>query len=146
MAWPYDRETLSDHRIGCLNSKGLHQHLIPALTGQPPCSSIVRDLLALPVRLGGLGLRDPSATSSDSFQSSERITAPLVALIISQDTNESIDPDTTSTIKTEVKKRTVIWTTNQGSWEWCIPWPLSFSLQLVAWEGRQQLSTNTLQT
>jgi len=54
----------------------IHQHLIPALTGQPPCSSIVRDLLALPVRLGGLGLRDPSATSSDSFQSSN-ITASL---------------------------------------------------------------------
>ena len=83
----------------------IHQHLIPALIGRPPCSSIVRDLFALPVRLGGLGLRDPSATSSESFQSSERITAPLVALITSQDANESIDPDTTSTIKKEVKKR-----------------------------------------
>ena len=82
----------------------IHQHLIPALTGQPSCSSIVRDLLALPVRLGCLGLRDPSATSSDSFQSSERITAPLVALIISQDINESVDSDTTSTIKKEVKR------------------------------------------
>ena len=49
----------------------IHQHLIPVLTGRPPCSSIARDLLALPVRLGGLGIRDPSATSSESFQSSK---------------------------------------------------------------------------
>ena len=78
-------------------------HLIPVLTGRPPCSSIVRDLLALPVRLGGLDIHDPSATSSESFRSLERITAPLVTLIISQDTNESVD--TTSIIKKEVKKR-----------------------------------------
>ena len=43
----------------------LSEHLIPVLTGRPPCSSMIRDLLALPVRLGGLGIRDPSATSSD---------------------------------------------------------------------------------
>ena len=30
----------------------IHQHLIPALTGRPPCSRIERDLLALPVRQG----------------------------------------------------------------------------------------------
>ena len=83
----------------------IHQHLIPVLTGRPPCSSIARDLLALPVRLGGLGIRDPSTTSSESFQSSKSITAPLVTLILSQDTNESIDPDTSSIIKKEVKKR-----------------------------------------
>ena len=82
----------------------IHQHLIPALTGRPPCSSMVRDLLALPVRLGGLGIRDPSATSSESFHSSKQITAPLVALIISQESNQLADLDITSTIKKEVKK------------------------------------------
>ena len=41
--------------------KVIHQHLIPALTGRPPCSSIVRDLLTIPVHLGGLNLHDPSA-------------------------------------------------------------------------------------
>ena len=83
----------------------IHQHLIPALTRRPPCSSIERDLLALPVRLGGLGLCDPSVISSQSFQSSECITAPLVALTISQEADKVVNPDTTSTIKKEVKKR-----------------------------------------
>ena len=45
----------------------IHQHLIPALTGRPPCSSIERALLTLPTRLGGLGIRNPSAMSSESF-------------------------------------------------------------------------------
>ena len=79
-------------------------HLIPALTGRPPCSTIERKLLALPVRLGGLGLRDPSTTSSDCFRSSERITAPLVALIISQDENEKVDFDSVRTVKNDVKR------------------------------------------
>ena len=77
----------------------IHQHLIPALTGHPPCSAIERDLLALPVRLGGLGLHDPSSLSTESFQSSKHITAPLVALIISQDLEKTPDYDTISTIK-----------------------------------------------
>ena len=35
------------------------QHkLIPALTGRPPCSMEERDILALPVRLGGMGFRN----------------------------------------------------------------------------------------
>ena len=58
----------------------------------------------LPVRLGGLCLRDPSTASSENVQSSERITAPLVALIISQDASVSVDSFTTSIIKKEIKK------------------------------------------
>ena len=82
----------------------IHQHLIPALTGCPPCSAIERDLLVLPVHLGGLGLHDPSSLSSETFQSLEHITEPLAALIISQDLEKTPDFDTISTIKKEIKK------------------------------------------
>ena len=104
--WSYLVRTISDidDLLQPLEN-AIHQHLIPALTERPPCSSVERDLLVLPVRLGGLGLRDPSTASSENFQSSERITAPLVALIISQNVGESVDPFTTSTIKKEIKKR-----------------------------------------
>ena len=54
----------------------IHQHLIPVLTGRLPGSSIERQLLALPVRLGGLGLHDPAAISLECFQSFECIIAP----------------------------------------------------------------------
>ena len=83
----------------------IHQHLIPALTGHLPCSFIERALLALPTRLGGLGIRNPSAMLSESFQSSEKITAPLVALIVSQDLANTIDPNTMVTLKSDTKKR-----------------------------------------
>ena len=34
----------------------IHQHFIPALTGQDPCSGLEWELLALPCRLGGLNI------------------------------------------------------------------------------------------
>ena len=66
--------------------------LIPSITGCPPCSKLTRDLLALPVRLGGLGLVNPTETS-DKFQASMKLTAPLVATIVSQDQTCEINPD-----------------------------------------------------
>ena len=32
---------------------------VPALTGQPPPGELIRDLLALPCKLGGLGITNP---------------------------------------------------------------------------------------
>ena len=63
----------------------IHQHFIPALTGREPSSVAERDLLALPARLGGLGLTNPTSESAHAFEASKRITAPLVALIVAQD-------------------------------------------------------------
>ena len=63
----------------------IHQHLIPALTGRPPCSREERDLLALPVRLGGMGMTNPVSTSHRNFEASTRLTSPLVATIATQD-------------------------------------------------------------
>ena len=55
--------------------------LIPSLTARPPPSDIERDLLALPARLGGLGLWDPSRRCDSEFAASWKITTPLVELI-----------------------------------------------------------------
>lgn len=71
------------------HENAIQTYLIPALTGQPPCSFIERDLLVLRICLGGLGSSNPSTTSSSCYPSSEHITAPLVALIISQNGNET---------------------------------------------------------
>ena len=69
----------------------IHQHLIPALTGRPPCSRIERDLLALPVRLGGIGIINPVSSSQRSFEASVRLTTPLVAAIASQNQDQTVD-------------------------------------------------------
>ena len=71
----------------------IHQYFIPALFGRPPCSSIERDLYALPVRLGGLGLMNPCSAASSAFHDSEKLTAPLVALIAAQCMTQTVDRD-----------------------------------------------------
>ena len=62
----------------------IRQHFLPSLTGQNPFNDQYRDLLALPARLGGLGITNPSKQTTSHFDASKKITAPLVALITQQ--------------------------------------------------------------
>ena len=57
---------------------------IPALTGRF-ISDDERALLALPIRLGGLGIVDSQTVSDSEFAASEKVTSPLVSLILQQD-------------------------------------------------------------
>ena len=43
-----------------------------------------RNILALPVRFGGLGLRNPSLEARREYASSVKVTKPLVEQIVSQ--------------------------------------------------------------
>ena len=63
----------------------LRTEFIPNLTGRPPPNDVERKLLALPARLGGLGISDPSLNSDDAFKASLLVTAPLRKLIQKQD-------------------------------------------------------------
>ena len=64
------------------------KEFIPALTGRS-ISDLERDLFALPVRLGGLGLCDPSTIADFEFNSSVSVTSPLIHEIIQQCTHFS---------------------------------------------------------
>ena len=44
-----------------------------------------RALLALPIRMGGLGIIDPQTVSDSEFAASEKVTFPLVGLILQQE-------------------------------------------------------------
>ena len=57
---------------------------IPALTGQNHLSDELRNLLALPTRTGGLGLNNPVCEADIQFQTSVKVTAPLVRLVLQQ--------------------------------------------------------------
>ena len=57
---------------------------LPSLTGQSALNDETRDLMALPVRHGGLGIINPTKNNILHHQSSENITAPLVSLILEQ--------------------------------------------------------------
>ena len=66
----------------------LRSDFIPNLTGHPPPNDTERKLMALPARLGGLGIGISSQNSDDAFIASLLVTAPLHVrqLIHSSDT------------------------------------------------------------
>ena len=62
----------------------IRHKFLPSLTGQSALNDETRDLMALPVRHGGLGVINPTRNTRSHHQSSESITAPLVSLIVEQ--------------------------------------------------------------
>ena len=61
--------------------EAIQHHLIPALTGHPPCSSVEGDLLSLPVHMGGMGIVNPASMSQCVFEGLVRATSPLVDVL-----------------------------------------------------------------
>ena len=84
--------------------EAIQQHLIPALTGRPPCSREERDLLALPVRLGGMGITNPVSTSHRNFEASMRLTSPLAATIATQDQDRLVDISAVLEAKASIRR------------------------------------------
>ena len=64
--------------------KTIRQVFLPALTGRHAPNDDERDLLALPIRLGGMGLADPSRSTATHYQGSVRAAEPLSKLIEDQ--------------------------------------------------------------
>lgn len=94
----------------------IHHHLISALIERPLRVSAERDLLALPVRLGGLGPHDPSAMSPESRLSSETVAAPPVELLISQQAKETVGRIMTYATKKKIKKNNQFKEKGFSSW------------------------------
>lgn len=69
----------------------IRNKLIPSLVGRDPSINL-RELFALPVRLGGLGICDPT-TLGDEYNYSTCVSSPLIDLICGQglDTTYSLD-------------------------------------------------------
>ncbi len=60
------------------------RHLCPSLTGQNAFNDTDRDLMALPVHHGGLGIGNPTRQTTTQYNASRKVTAPLVDLIHQQ--------------------------------------------------------------
>ena len=59
-------------------------NLIPSLTGKTALNDFERNMLALLIRHGGLGIADPSLISSSSYQASIAVSSPITNLILDQ--------------------------------------------------------------
>ena len=62
----------------------IQQCFLPTLTGQSAFNDNVRNLIALPSRLGGLGIINPARQVDTQHQTSHEVTTPLVRHIIEQ--------------------------------------------------------------
>ena len=82
----------------------IHQEFIPSLSGRPASSSVERKVFALPARLGGLGLINPTACADRFFQFSIKQTKMLVDLIVSQQLSGEVDLERTLSAKKEIKQ------------------------------------------
>ena len=58
---------------------------LPALCGIPAPNDELRNLLALPCRLGGIGIVNPTSTADQEYSASKEVTSPIVNSILSQD-------------------------------------------------------------
>ena len=63
--------------------RAISELLIPSLT-EHNCSQVERDLVALPARMGGLGLTNPSEIAELEYSASIMVTRPLVDQIVAQ--------------------------------------------------------------
>ena len=59
----------------------IRHDLIPAITGKSTISDAEQDVLALPCRLRGMGLANLAKLCAFQYESSEKITAPLINFI-----------------------------------------------------------------
>ena len=82
----------------------IRRKFLTSLTGQNDFNDITRELMALPVRQGGLGITNPRADTPSHHDASLKITAPLTALIMEQSNRY---PNTTKTEQIQVKKEAV---------------------------------------
>ncbi len=89
--------------------KVIRQNLIPLLTDQPPPNDLVRDLLALPARLGGIAITNPTKIVDFEFSSSAKISDPLTSSIIHQtfDYSPDVIPEQLK-MKSSVRKNRLI--------------------------------------
>ena len=63
----------------------IRSQFISALTWHTPPGDLVRELLALPAQLGGMGLINPAVISTEQHATSKIISAPLVEHVLRQD-------------------------------------------------------------
>ena len=85
MRWCFVQRTIPNIREYFVPLEAaIRESLIPAILGRN-ITNLERQLFAIPVRLGGMGIQNPTLTSDTEFQNSSRVTRILTDLIIKQE-------------------------------------------------------------
>ena len=108
--WSYLQRTVAD--IDYLFEpleQAIRNSLIPAIVGRE-VSDIERDMLALPLRHGGMGIQNPVIISQREYEASKSITEELKTLIYNQDTDlTKLNRDIISVKKAELRNTKDNW-------------------------------------
>ena len=110
--------------------------LIPTLTGHSAPSDLIRDLLALPANLGGIGLINPLDISAKQHSTSKKISAPLLERVKDQDHQSIGCSESQQQIKAAVRieKRSRLKQSAKNIQEQ-LPAPLQRSMELSQGKG-----------
>ena len=101
--WSYFQRTIKDTaEFYQPLEDAIRAKLIPSIIGRN-CSDVERKLFALPCRLGGLGIPDPTSTARKAYMDSVYITTPLVEKIVNKDI--LLDENTQKQIRDRKKER-----------------------------------------
>ena len=79
----------------------IRNDFIPSLFKRKVSDSI-RDLVALPARLGGMGIINPTKVAECEYSNSRKLTQPLTKMIIEQNDTGEIDEDKQFKVKQEI--------------------------------------------
>ena len=79
----------------------IRHHFIPALCEGRTCNDHERQLLSLPVKLGGLGIINVLETCELDFQQSVKITRSLVRKIVNQNVADTSEPDESDNVESK---------------------------------------------
>ena len=79
----------------------IRDDLIPSLFKRKISDSI-RDLVALPARLGGMGIINPTKVADYEYSNSRKLTQPLTEMIMEQNNTGEIDESRQFRVKQEI--------------------------------------------
>ena len=102
--WSYLSQTIpnTSHLLTPLVT-AIHQKFVPALRGHPPCSETDRIFSHYLPCFGGLRITNPTEESQLACEALTTITAPLVALIVTQDIDGHADCSKVTEAKSHVR-------------------------------------------
>ena len=115
----------------------IRTELLPAITGRPPPNDSERDLLALPTRLGGIALVNPTKLTDFEYSASIKITEPLTNAILQQIpnyTSEMVQHQLKAKAEIHKLKRQQA-TSAATSLKQTLPTPLTRAMELAGEKG-----------
>ena len=83
----------------------IRNKFIPAISEGRHCSDDERELLSLPTRYGGMGIKNPVETAKEEFENSKKLTKQMSSLLYEQSTAYKINITENNSIKTNIKKQ-----------------------------------------